>query len=93
MSATIDPGDSVTARLTYTIDTGEKPITGTTDPDGRLRHSTGEFEALVFKCYDSLIDGRARFTAHGSFDDPGTPADAPPRESIEVRTLALWGSA
>ena len=49
-------------------------------------------EALVFKCYDSLIDGRARFTAHGSFDDPGTPAGAPPRESIEVRTLALWGN-
>jgi hypothetical protein len=50
-------------------------------------------EALVFKCYDSLVDGRARFTAHGSFDDPGTPAGAPPRESIEVRALALWGSA
>ncbi len=47
-------------------------------------------EALVFKCYDSLDDGRARYTAHGSFEDPATPADAPPRESIEVRTLAFW---
>jgi hypothetical protein len=47
-------------------------------------------EALVFKCYDSLIDGRARFTAHASFDDPTTPADAPPRESIEMRTLAFF---
>ncbi len=50
-------------------------------------------EALMFKCYDSQKDGRARFTAHGSFDDPATPADAPVRESIEVRTLAFWGSA
>ena len=47
-------------------------------------------EALVFKCYDSLKDGRARFTAHGSFDDPTAPADAPPRESIEMRTLAFF---
>ena len=47
-------------------------------------------EALLFKCYDSHKDGRARFTAHGSFDDPAAPADARPRESIEVRTLAFW---
>jgi hypothetical protein len=49
-------------------------------------------EALIFKCYDSEKDGRARFTAHASFDDPATPANAPVRESIEVRTLAFWGS-
>ena len=50
-------------------------------------------EALVFKCYDSKKDGRARFTAHGSFDDPAAAADAPQRESIEVRTLAFWTSS
>jgi hypothetical protein len=49
-------------------------------------------EALVFKCYDSEKGGRARFTAHGSFDDPATPANAPERESIEVRTLAFWAT-
>lgn len=48
-------------------------------------------EALVFKCYDSETDGRARFTAHASFDDPRSLDNAAPRESIEVRTLALWG--
>jgi hypothetical protein len=47
-------------------------------------------EALVFKTYDSEKDGRARWTAHASFDDPTSPADAPPRESIEVRTLAFF---
>lgn len=47
-------------------------------------------EAMVFKCYDSLKDGRARWTAHCAFDDPTSPADAPPRESIEMRTLAFF---
>lgn len=47
-------------------------------------------EALIFKCYDSKKDGRARFTAHGSFEDPATPPGAAQRQSIEVRTLAFW---
>ena len=47
-------------------------------------------EALVFKVYDSEKDGRARFTPHTSFEDPTTPAGAPPRQSIEVRTLAFF---
>jgi hypothetical protein len=47
-------------------------------------------EAVVFKVYDSARDGRARFTAHSAFKDPNTPADAPPRESIEIRTLAFF---
>ena len=47
-------------------------------------------EALVFKVYDSLKDGRARWTAHTAFDDPTAPADARPRESIEIRTLAFF---
>ena len=47
-------------------------------------------EALVFKVYDSMIDGRARFTAHTSFPDPLSPPDAEPRESIEIRSLAFF---
>ena len=47
-------------------------------------------EAIVFKVYDSEKDGRARFTPHTSFDDPGTPAGAPPRQSIEARALAFF---
>jgi len=50
-------------------------------------------EALVFKVYDSQQDGRARFTAHTSFIDPTSPADAPPRQSIEARTLAFFPPA
>src|SRR5215475_668445 len=49
-------------------------------------------EALVFKVYDSEKDGRARFTPHTSFQDPTSPPNAPPRQSIEVRALAFFAS-
>ncbi len=47
-------------------------------------------EVMLLKCYDSATDGRARFTAHTAFEDSRAPHDAPPRESIEVRTLAFF---
>ena len=47
-------------------------------------------EVIVFKVYDSSRDGRARFTPHTSFEDPNTPPDSPPRESIEVRALVFY---
>jgi hypothetical protein len=46
-------------------------------------------EVLLLKCYDSATDGRARFDPHTAFTDPTTPADASPRESIELRTLVF----
>ncbi|MEQ8398314.1 CmcJ/NvfI family oxidoreductase [Thalassobaculum sp.] len=46
-------------------------------------------EVLLIKGWDSLNDGRARFTPHGAFNQPDTPATAAPRESIEVRTLVI----
>lgn len=50
----------------------------------------GGDEAMVFKCYDSATDGRARWTAHSAFDDPTSKPDAKPRQSIEIRTLAFF---
>jgi len=47
-------------------------------------------EAIVFKVYDSLKDGRARWTAHTAFEDPTSPPNPRPRESIEIRTLAFF---
>ena len=49
-------------------------------------------EALLIKCFDSDEDNPGRFTAHTAFDDPTTPANAAPRESIEVRALVFFGA-
>lgn len=46
-------------------------------------------EALVFKQYDSQVNGVARYTPHAAFDLPDVPVDAPLRESIEVRCLIV----
>jgi hypothetical protein len=47
-------------------------------------------EVLLIKCHDSATDGRARLSFHTAFDDPTTPPGAPPRESIELRTLVFF---
>jgi hypothetical protein len=46
-------------------------------------------EALLLKCFDS-DDRRTRFTAHSAFEDPTSPPDAAPRESIEARTILFF---
>jgi hypothetical protein len=50
-------------------------------------------EAVLIRCFDSALRGPARFSAHGAFDDPQSPPAAPPRESIEVRTLVFFAPA
>jgi hypothetical protein len=47
-------------------------------------------EATLLKVYDSAKDGRARMTAHTAFDDPASAPDAPPRRSIEIRSILFW---
>ena len=47
-------------------------------------------ETVLIRCFDSARFGAARFSAHGAFDDPNTPEDAPPRESIETRALVFF---
>jgi hypothetical protein len=47
-------------------------------------------EAVLIRCYDSAQHGAYRFSAHTGFDDPTTPPDAPPRESLEVRMLVFF---
>jgi hypothetical protein len=49
-------------------------------------------EVLLLKCFDSRDDGAvARFAPHTAFIDPTAPIDAPPRESIELRTYVIFG--
>lgn len=47
-------------------------------------------EVLLLKNYDSGLGAQARFAPHGAFEDPHKPGDAPPRASIELRTLACY---
>ena len=47
-------------------------------------------EVILVKVCDTALDKRARCSLHSAFDDPGSPADAAPRESIEVRAMAFW---
>lgn len=45
-------------------------------------------EVLAFKLFDSKEDA-VQFTAHSAFNPPDVPADAAPRQSIELRTIAF----
>lgn len=48
-------------------------------------------EFILIKCFDSKQDGSvATLTPHTAFEDPNTPADAPDRQSIEIRALVFY---
>jgi len=47
-------------------------------------------EVALIKCYDTAKDGRARGSFHSAFVDTTAPKDAPPRQSIEIRTIAFF---
>ncbi|MCH7555186.1 MAG: hypothetical protein IIC08_04235 [Proteobacteria bacterium] len=85
------PGDLVKADLVYEDRTGEIYHVAY-NPDHLWFYfpAMERHEVVLIKGYDSATDGRARFTPHTAFDDPTTPEDAPPRESIEVRALAFF---
>ena len=89
-AASVAEGDLVASDLIYPNRNGET-YSVKFNPDHRwfyFPEMTAD-EALVLKCYDSATDGRARFAPHTAFVDPTTPKDAPPRESIELRTLVF----
>lgn len=87
---TVAPADLIATDLVYRDRTGETYS---------LQHNAAQRwyyfpnlspnEAILLKGYDS-DEGVARFTAHAAFDDPHSPIDAPERESIEVRALAIY---
>ena len=88
---TVARRDLVTIDLVYEDRIGENyHVAHNPDHQWYYFPDMGADEAVLIKGYDSIDDGRARFTPHTAFDDPTTPADAPPRESIEVRTLAFF---
>jgi hypothetical protein len=87
----IAPGDLTALKLVYPDRTGEI-YNATFSPDHRWTYfpDMETREAILIKGYDSADDGRARFTLHTAFDDPTSPPDAAPRQSIEVRTLVFF---
>jgi hypothetical protein len=50
----------------------------------QMRHD----EILAFKLFDTKAD-EIQWTGHSAFTDPTSPPDAPPRESIEIRTISF----
>lgn len=87
---TVKEGDLVASDLIYPNRSGET-YSVKYNPDHRWFYfpEMTPDEAILLKCYDSATDGRTRFGPHTAFVDPTTPADAPPRESIELRTLVF----
>jgi hypothetical protein len=87
---TVAPHDLVASDLIYPNRSGET-YSVTYNPNHRWFYfpEMTPDEALLLKCYDSATDGRTRFGPHTAFVDPTTPADAAPRESIELRTLVF----
>jgi hypothetical protein len=60
-------------------------------PEHRWKYVKGmrPDEYVLIKCFDSK-EGVASFTPHTAFIDPTTPADAPLRQSIELRALVFY---
>ena len=87
----IRPEDLVATDLVYRDRVGEV-YNLAHNPDHRWFYfpRIDEGETILLKCFDSAVDGRARFTAHTAFEDPETGHEAPPRESIELRALAFF---
>jgi hypothetical protein len=87
---TVKEGDLVASDLIYPNRSGET-YSVKYNPDHRWFYIPEMMpdEAILLKCYDSATDGRTRFGPHTAFVDPTTPADAAPRESIELRTLVF----
>ena len=89
-ASSMEPGDFVETDLRYPDRSGEiYSVTGRDTHRWYYYPAQRADEALLLKCYDS-DPNRAAFTAHTAFDDPTTRPDSPPRESIEVRTLAFF---
>lgn len=89
---TVDPQDLVVSDLVYRDRVGHTYAVAY-----NAKHRWFYFpkmrvdEALLIKSFDSETGGgTARFAPHTAFDDPSSPPGAAPRESIEVRTLALF---
>lgn len=89
-AGSVRPADLIPTDLVYPDRVGEiYEVAG--NPAHRWYYvpHMSEREVLLIKGYDS-DSNVARFTPHSAFDDPHTTADAPPRKSIEIRSLVFY---
>jgi hypothetical protein len=89
----VTPKDLVASELVYRDRRGET-YNLTYNPTQRWFYAPEmrADEVLLLKCFDSRDDGVvSRFAPHTAFTDPTAPPDAPPRESIELRTFLIFG--
>ncbi|KAJ8599710.1 hypothetical protein CTAYLR_004740 [Chrysophaeum taylorii] len=98
-ASTVRDEDLVTFKIYYKDRVGENYFAKFSE-----RHAWRYFpdmtprEAILLKTWDSGVrDLRAQarrdgaiFVLHSAMADPASPPDAPPRESIEVRTVAIY---
>jgi hypothetical protein len=93
-AATVQPGDLHESEIRGGLDDPNRPpLYGynlSYSPDHRWYYTSHmqPDEVFAFKLYDSDAS-RPQWTGHTAIDDPEAPADAPPRQSIEVRTISF----
>lgn len=88
---TVPQKDFIAVDIVYPDRTGE--IYQNAHSDGQRWYYFSNMtrdEAVLLKCFDTASD-RTRYTAHTGVENTHAPADTPPRESIEVRTLLAFG--
>jgi hypothetical protein len=93
-ASTVQPGDLHDSEIRGGLDDPNRPpLYGynlSYNPDHRWYYTSQmqPGELYAFKLYDSDAS-HPRWTGHTAIDVPQTAADAPPRESIEIRTVSF----
>jgi hypothetical protein len=93
-ASTVLPGDLNDSEIRGGLDDANRPplygFNLSYNPDHRWYYvpRMRPDEMFAFKLYDS-DPHRPQWTGHTAFNDPETPADAPPRKSMEVRTVSF----
>ncbi|KFY85181.1 hypothetical protein V500_08633 [Pseudogymnoascus sp. VKM F-4518 (FW-2643)] len=93
-SRTVSSADLVAADLVYPHHIGEKyDVLWGEDQRWYYLDKMRSDECVLIKMFDSQMDGRARGCPHQSFRHPATRANAPPRESLELRCMVFHSQA
>jgi len=93
-ASTVQPGDLHDSEIRGGLDDPSRPpLFGynlSYNPNHRWYYTSRmqPEELFAFKLYDSA-GPRAQWTGHTAIHDPEAPADAPPRQSMEIRTICF----